>query len=446
MRKGVALPKSFENLEFEEPEVIAKVSLELATPMIGGGAVAGAPDEHWPIRPTEIRGHLRFWWRAVEGYKYGKDMRAKEEDIFGGVSTKEPLRSAINLDVSDPKDFSYHTVKSRRADTRAANKVVPCYVIDLLMQQDGHPGLRLTTSGKFTVTVSRASGKKLSNGQTDSLRKAVWAWIRYGGLGARTRRGAGSLCQLKIISGSIVPAGDALNEIKSRVPTLALSKAWVCEWKRDNAREAWFDAINVYHSIRKGLPPSVYSERASGAKNDPTRYDIDQHWHSPWPDVESVRQIGSTSGQRDYPRALFGLPITFRLKGDPRDTSYELNYGDDGRFGSALIVKPIRSENGWKGMLLLLTAPGPMAGEMRIAHKCARGATTYKDLSLNFSTACQHLTDPNVWDEFADANALTKMDGDAHALRTFLTAYFAECRAAASENDPGYRPNLWRSQ
>ncbi|HET6644216.1 MAG TPA: type III-B CRISPR module RAMP protein Cmr1, partial [Fimbriimonadales bacterium] len=63
MRRGFELPESFKNLEFEEPEIIAKVSLELATPMIGGGAVAGAPDEHWPIRPTEIRGHLRFWWR-----------------------------------------------------------------------------------------------------------------------------------------------------------------------------------------------------------------------------------------------------------------------------------------------------------------------------------------------------------------------------------------------
>jgi hypothetical protein len=224
------------------------------------------------------------------------------------------------------------------------------------------------------------------------------------------------------------------------------SQRWICDWERATAKDAWFDAINVYQSIRKGLPPSVYSERASAAKNDPSRYDIDQHWHSPWPDVESVRQIGRTNGQKDYPRALFGLPITFRLKGDDQKTSYELNYGDEGRFGSALIVKPFRVGNGWNGMLLLLTAPGPMAREMRIAHKRAGGATPYRDLSLNFSRACRHLDDPSLWDEFANAAALAGMDGDRHALRTFLTAYLDNCKAAANERDPGYQPKLWRLQ
>ena len=35
--------------------------LRLVTPMFGGGARAGKPDEKLPIRPSSIRGHLRYW-------------------------------------------------------------------------------------------------------------------------------------------------------------------------------------------------------------------------------------------------------------------------------------------------------------------------------------------------------------------------------------------------
>ena len=39
--------------------------LRLATPMFGGGAVAGQVDPQMPIRPSGIRGQLRSWWRLL---------------------------------------------------------------------------------------------------------------------------------------------------------------------------------------------------------------------------------------------------------------------------------------------------------------------------------------------------------------------------------------------
>jgi hypothetical protein len=45
-------------------------TIEIVTPMFGGGAKAGIVDEKMPIRVTEIRGHLRFWWRLLYGKNY----------------------------------------------------------------------------------------------------------------------------------------------------------------------------------------------------------------------------------------------------------------------------------------------------------------------------------------------------------------------------------------
>jgi CRISPR-associated protein Cmr1 len=42
---------------------------KLLTPLYGGGVKAGENDPSLLIRPTSIRGHLRFWWRAARASK-----------------------------------------------------------------------------------------------------------------------------------------------------------------------------------------------------------------------------------------------------------------------------------------------------------------------------------------------------------------------------------------
>ena len=43
------------------------VKCELMTPMYGGGVEPGKVDRAMPIRPSAIRGQLRFWWRLLNG-------------------------------------------------------------------------------------------------------------------------------------------------------------------------------------------------------------------------------------------------------------------------------------------------------------------------------------------------------------------------------------------
>src|SRR5260221_14426829 len=60
---------------------------ELITPLFGGGVTPAEADPVTPVRGTEIRGHLRFWWRACYAGKFKGNLAAmkKAEDTLWGA-------------------------------------------------------------------------------------------------------------------------------------------------------------------------------------------------------------------------------------------------------------------------------------------------------------------------------------------------------------------------
>ncbi len=46
------------------------VSLAIATPILGGGYQTRALDDVDTIRVPTVRGHLRFWWRALSAGRF----------------------------------------------------------------------------------------------------------------------------------------------------------------------------------------------------------------------------------------------------------------------------------------------------------------------------------------------------------------------------------------
>src|SRR5450755_4225116 len=89
----------------------------LITPLFGGGAVTGERDEVTIIRGTEIRGHLRFWWRACYGGRYSSvaEMKQDEDRIWGAASTskKDENAGAEQQSTSDVKNSQETTVQVR---------------------------------------------------------------------------------------------------------------------------------------------------------------------------------------------------------------------------------------------------------------------------------------------------------------------------------------------
>lgn len=83
----IPIPKRRESRSYE---------IELITPMVGGGAVAGEVDFDFPIRPTAIRGHLRYWWRLIRGHSLGEGRWRREEEIFGSTEFPSPIEIRIS--------------------------------------------------------------------------------------------------------------------------------------------------------------------------------------------------------------------------------------------------------------------------------------------------------------------------------------------------------------
>jgi len=76
---------------------------ELITPLFGGGVEPGVADPVTVIRGSEIRGHLRFWWRACRGGQFGGSltrMKEAEDLLWGAASTAKKARpSQVQIEV-----------------------------------------------------------------------------------------------------------------------------------------------------------------------------------------------------------------------------------------------------------------------------------------------------------------------------------------------------------
>src|SRR6266700_2315149 len=75
----------------KELDIITQVrEYQLITPLFGGGATPAEADPVTVVRGSEIRGHLRFWWRACRGGQFNNVAAMKEaEDALWGAAYKK---------------------------------------------------------------------------------------------------------------------------------------------------------------------------------------------------------------------------------------------------------------------------------------------------------------------------------------------------------------------
>ncbi|GHS91121.1 type III-B CRISPR module RAMP protein Cmr1 [Planctomycetales bacterium] len=290
-------------------------TIQVVTPLFGGGVEAGKNDPDMLIRAASIRGHLRFWWRATRGAEYSSvdKMRAAESDIWG--STEKPSEIGVRVKIeNNGKVF---------ANGQPAYALFP-FQENRRLNKPAKTGIE---GIKFTLTLTYPK----EWARWHEVEIALWAWVNFGGIGARTRRGCGALfC-----------AGLAFRKFSlPKKYRLLLGK------EKTSATTAWNDIIEIYKSFRQ----APHGRNGSQGR-------------SLWNEPDAIRKItGKTSkrhqenfpakpAQTVFPRAEFGLPIIFHFKdqreGDPGDTEL-LPFIKDGsadRMSSPLILKPLALDN-----------------------------------------------------------------------------------------------------
>ncbi|BCW95553.1 MAG: type III-B CRISPR module RAMP protein Cmr1 [Fimbriimonadales bacterium] len=343
--------------EWQEPAKGETLTLELRliTPMFGGGYATGQIDPLLPIRSAAIRGHLRFWWRATAGARYASvdELYMAETDLWGGASTSERSAAgkvAIRVEILD----SGQPVPYSDIAPKANPKVGPQhgYFLFPFQPQQGKPAAtgRKDVSFRLTLTLH----PDLSDAQRSGVRTALKAWIAFGGVGARTRRGCGALTVVGQNASQWLPPTQNLAQwlpvprgaaSPPRWATLADARGMIVI-KRD-AEHAWCELGRFWARFRKGHFPQNYSPM-SGSK---------------WADYRQVLcRLSEQQGKVRLAKPFLGLPIIYQDIKGARNLCFvgSVEPAESGRMASPVILKPIALQDGRYGALILvMNAPKP---------------------------------------------------------------------------------------
>src|ERR1043165_1204410 len=196
-------------------EMIRQVrDYELITPLYGGGVEPATPDPVTTVRAPEVRGQLRFWWRACRAARYGTpdELKAAEDAVWGSTESPSEVTVVLTPDgTSTPRrEAAYWVEKNPKKNDRpgmaGSDKIHPCAAFPLQpdereRKQVGWKSEEVLTGVGFTLevsyprslTVRRGVERLLTPDTGAEVNAALWAWETFGGIGARTRRGFGAL-------------------------------------------------------------------------------------------------------------------------------------------------------------------------------------------------------------------------------------------------------------
>lgn len=364
---------------------------KLITPLFGGGVKPGVNDPDNLIRGTEIRGQLRFWWRAIRGGQFGGDlakMKKREDEIWGAASNTEEQKNLKKEDIGEKK-VKWKEVVQIRVEIQDCGKTQKPYIpqwnaqkTKIVLQSNpeipSYAAFPLRPSddelkqAKYKGGPEHVFVEDVRNGVvfllhlsfpqiwSTEIEATLWAWETFGGIGARTRRGFGALLLQEIDANKIKdvelsPANP--NEAKIWI-RMKIQQYMGAHENQYVAHVPYIKATLDMQNMRI-LGPSTQPAELWKKLIDPLfafrqqRFDFREQRSSSfgtslWPEANALRKrLHADKNQSNtpdkLPRAAFGLPIVFHLPHEKPVTTITLQGTQDARerFASRLILKPI---------------------------------------------------------------------------------------------------------
>lgn len=289
-----------------------KFELETVTPLFLGGAdPRGEPE----LRAASIRGALRFWLRALLGGFTGDSpqglerLRQAEARIFG--STERGASSVVvhvqqiktNIDsfseiIGGRPGIAYLFFSARGIGREPERKAIK-------------------PETRFNITLRSRPAVEKGHRMVWHACAALWLLTRLGGLGMRSRRGAGSLQVVKV---SQAPPSLPPFEIRSRDPSELRSglRSGLAQLRKaissTNTEVKTPTAFDVLHPVacRIWVVDSVFDTWAEAL--NAFGKSMQEFRNRRQPDYSTVKQaLQGRQLERTVERAAFGLPIVFRF-------------------------------------------------------------------------------------------------------------------------------------
>ncbi len=362
------------NTRISDDFIHRSYTITTITPVFGGGHEAGfvETDDAVVVRGTSVRGHLRFWWRATQGLSYEnvETLFQREGEIWG--TTKEPGKVSIALDII--------SFKRERCGTNNGKFIssYPSYALFSFQPNNKDATIRdCITDLTYTLHVTCPADV------FTHVESALSAWVNFGGIGSRTRRGCGALYCEEFAPDSLSTLNDWYKRVYSYCagmrewPTLPDGFLWKSQENNDPIA-AWSEVIFLFKKFRQDYPVG----RNQGQGSRPGR--------SRWPEPESIRKV--TTGWKGkhqrlesipddaFPRAELGLPIIFQFPGGgpSQTTLYPIVDGNRmTRMSSPLILRPLRCKNGEVAQIVMRLCTGPLK---EVVLEGARGEPHFKKI------------------------------------------------------------------
>ena len=321
--------------------------LEVVTPMFGGGVEKAEIDKTKLVRETEIRGALRFWWRATKGAEFEDYKRLFEEESRLWGTTDNP--SGVNVSVGFVNQ-KINIVKCSDVQDGALGYVFFPFAENRRQNQPERSAVK-----KFSF---RLALEYRSESDKIQFETALRAWANFGGIGARTRRGCGALFCRNLAFENIDDLNHWLRELNlankrgvqewSIIDSVLLGKECAEKDPEKSRLSAWKQIINLYRNFRQ---TPGYLARNRKANGDPGR----SNWIEPdvlrritkkYPQIHDPYAREPQNREEAFPRIEFGAPIIFHFKdkgSEPADQTvkpiYEQNSQE--RMASPVLLRPI---------------------------------------------------------------------------------------------------------
>lgn len=347
MRKPIldALPPLPEESREEGEPTHETYHFELITPMVGGDSESWKLDEKAPVRAQSIKGQLRFWWRTMQSETVPEKLLEKENALWGGTrGDGSRTQSPVKIAVSNQRDIRVTDAELNEKGWALEGDTIPNYIgFPLAAARKTGPGVNIVERLKFDLQVSCPSACRKEVIDTLTL------WTLFGGVGARTRRGCGSVYCEGLMNSfqhveDIRTFFDQWSEKKTELSYPRLSGASLA-FKKGNGDtpSSWRQFVEDYARFRQDRKIK---------KPRPGR--------SYWPEPDAIRRVVDKASSHHepvhpdgiwFPRAAYGLPIITQFNrqangaGDP-EKSLELKPANFSRWPSPVILKVIKLAGG----------------------------------------------------------------------------------------------------
>lgn len=369
------------------------ITYTVDTPML----LRGADKTTAEFRIPSLRGALRFWFRAFGGAAFSGDgcrVTAAVDRLFGAAADGAPSASGVHLRPQVRPEPPAPPLP-RLTNLTAARRGVKYLVGPIIM--DGNPShLAPGTSGSF--------GVRCSDAQLGLVGVCLAALSRFGGLGARVRRGFGAVrfqgldsldAGLEDLLDPPEPSAGLISrfcELVGEGPGAAVAvsdepsfSAWTAKLS-ERQWPSWEAALN---DVGIALDDFRSPERRWGPQERRPGDDPRRWMSNEYPTIVNPGAFGNPPVGNDGPTfalGAFGLPIPFA------HGSVVTLWDDDGgelRRASPLWIRPVRlGDHQWKVIYHVFRSQlWPATASLKLNGQAGGGTP----LSLDAGTACAKL-------------------------------------------------------